>query len=163
MSDTNGQGSEKTPVNEAVIPSYEIAAIGRNPQVKMSFNPQTAEGAVRLVQATLQEVPKLEDMRDKELSIVHWMAHPAQMAGDTEGEVKEFNRIIVWDDKENAYSCGSTGVDKSIGLLELTRGKAPWNPPVKVKVKIRRLANKNNFMVLEPDIESLKEALKAKR
>lgn len=163
MSTDNGKDKEGTGSEAIAIPAFEISAVGRNPSVKMSFNPQTPEGAIRLVQATLEECDKLEDQRGKDLNLVHWMVHPAQTTDENTGEVKEFARIIVWDDKDKPYSCGSIGVDKSIAILEMTRGKAPWSPPLKVKVTVRRLANKNNWMTLVPDIDSLREVLKAKK
>lgn len=141
--------------SEAVRDYIPVSLSISDGRVKMSFSPKTIEGAKKLIQATLHECKKLEDMRDKELLITDYLSHPAQTAGDTEGEVKEFTRIVVFDNNGEAYSCGSLGVDKALALLELTRGKAPWNPPAKVTVRIRRLANKNNWMILEPDLDSL--------
>ena len=149
--------------NLSVVPAFSLTIADKAGGVRFSFDPHSPEGAVRLIQATLKEVDKLEDMRDKEIKIVHWMSHPASTVDQQTSEVKEFTRIVIWDDKDKPYSCGSMGVDKSIALLEMTAGKAPWNPPLKVKVVVRRLANKNNWMILDPDIPSLQAILKPRK
>lgn len=163
MSEPNGKDTQGEKNESLSVPAFEISAVGKNPAVKMSFNPQTPDGAVRLVQATLKEATPLETLRDMTINLTHWMCHPASTAGEAEGEVKPFTRYVLWDDKGNFYSCGSIGVDKSLALFELSRGKAPWNPPFKCKVVVKRLPNKNNWMYLDPDIESLTAVLSARK
>lgn len=132
-------------------------------RVEMTFDPQTPDGAKKLIQATLHECKKLEDMKDKTLEVTDYISHPASANEGEQGEVKEFTRIVVFDKSGEAYSCGSLGVSKSIALLKLTAGKGPWKPPIKCTVRIRRLANRNNWMILEPDLDSLSAMLTKKR
>lgn len=163
MSETNGQTSEGKSDVSNFVPSFEITASGTGRNVKMSFDPKTPEGAIKLVQATLKEVPLLETINGQYIDLVDWMCHPAQKIDPKSQEVKEFSRIVVWNNKGEAYSCGSQGVDKSIAVLELTRGKAPWAPPMRVKVWSRRLGNGNNWLTLDPDIDSLTSILKPRK
>lgn len=143
------------PERREIVELPAVDSLRESANVKMSFNPRTKEGAILLLKATLHECKKLEDMAGKELELVHHMSHPAESVDQRTGEAKPFKRIVVFDKSGEAYSCGSLGVDKSITIIEFARGKAPWNPPLKVTVEVRRLTNKNNWMVLVPDIDSL--------
>lgn len=163
MSEPSGKPEESREIASIPATNFDLSAAGRNGQVKMSFNPQTPEGAVKLVKATLKECPKLETKAKEKLHLTDWMSHPAQKEGKTAGEVQEFTRIVLFDVDGTAYECASMGVDKSIAVLELTRGKAPWKPPLVVTVQVRRLGNGNNWMILDPDIDSLSAAVQAKR
>lgn len=136
---------------------------GNISRIRMSFNPSTPTGAIKLVMATLSECPMLEEKSKEKLSLTDYIIHPASSTGDTPGEVQEFDRIVVFDNDGKAYACGSIGVKKSIAVMELIRGKAPWQPPFVVTVKTRRLGNGNNWMTLEPDMELLAKHLSGKK
>lgn len=132
-------------------------------QVRMSFNPGSAEGAIKLIKATLKDCANLEDKSKEVLELTDYIMHPASTSGEADGEVKDFTRIVVFDKDGTPYSCGSQGVEKAINILEMVAGKAPWNPPLKVKVTIRRLGNGRNWMILDPDMDSLTARLKGKK
>jgi hypothetical protein len=149
--------------DQIAIPSFEILASGQAKGVRMSFDPKTPDGALKLVKATLKECLKLESKSKEKLHLTDWIIHPAQKSVGTAGEVQEFNRLVVFDVNGDTYECASVGVEKSIAILEMTRGKAPWKPPMPVTVTIRRLGNGNNWMILDPDMQALEDYLKGKR
>lgn len=144
----------------SIVHAYSMPDENGRPQ-NMSFNPATPDGARKLIQATLGEVPLLETLAKEYLMITDYFSHAASSIDQKDGRVSEFNRIVVFDTTGQAFSCGSMGVAKSLSVLTIARGPAPWNPPAKVKVITRRLANGNNWMILEPDFADLAAAMNA--
>lgn len=150
----------ETPATSALA---TLGVFGNVSKVKMSFDPQTPEGAVKLVQAQLQELPGLEELNGKKIQLTAYMYHPAQTVDPDTAEVKEFRRIIVWDANGTAWDCGSQGVDKSLAIIETICGPGPWNPPVECEVVSRRLPSKRMWLTLNPNTDKLMARLKGKK
>lgn len=120
----------------------------------MSFDPKTREGGELLMKATLAEAADLSEEANKSINVRHFYAHDVESA-DEKGEVNRWTRIVVFDDKNKAFACGSMGVRKCLAILLQIRGNMPWEPPLKCTVKVRRLDGAKQWMTLEPDIDSL--------
>lgn len=124
-------------------------------EVLATFNPRTPAGARMLVQSTLEELEGLEKVIGKDIFIAHIFSHPASGTNKETGETDSWRRIVLLDGKGAAYSCGSLGIGKSLGIIGLCRGDPPWMPPVKCKVVMQRLNNGNSWYQLIPDADSL--------
>lgn len=146
-------------------PSSEVAipAVGSIADLTMqsggkeyaSFDVTTDEGARMYLRATMMPLPSIKSKVKEVIDLVHIFAHNVTSQPDEQGEVKEFQRTVIFDDKGQGYDCGSIGVAKSIGIISRIRGMPPFDPPVKVTVTLQELDGKKQWLTLVPDITSL--------
>jgi hypothetical protein len=127
-----------------------FGAIG--PGVLATFDPKTPEGARMLIAATLSTLPSIKEAVNKEILIAHIYSNPASREGDTPGEMEEWRRIVLLDDKGRGYTCGSQGIGKSLGIIALCRGNPPWIPPVRCTVISEDIGKGRTWMKLVPDL-----------
>lgn len=120
-----------------------------------SFDPHTPAGARMLLQATMQELPSIKSKVKETINVVNVFAHEVTSAPDAQGEVKAYQRTVIFDDQGKAFDCGSIGVARSIGIIARIRGVPPFDPPVPCLVVIDELAGGKQFMRLVPDIDAL--------
>lgn len=152
MSDTNSnrEVANVQPTSQALASFVQDGKKGE----WFSFDPRTREGGELLIKATLLEQKPMLEMTGETIAVSNFYANDVESVKD-DGSVEEFTRIVIFDDKGNAFSCGSAGVRKSLAVMLSVRGNMPWNPPVRCKIKLRSLEKGKQFMTLEPEIDSL--------
>lgn len=121
-----------------------------------SFDPQTPEGAMLLITATLTDCPSIKSQVNKEITISNVYAHMAQGKPDEHGEVKPFQRTVIFNEKGKAFDGGSLGVAKSIGVISRIIGPPPWFPGVNCLVIVTDIDPPKQWITLLPNPESLK-------
>jgi len=146
---------------------YKLTLFGKmqrdgSPGELMSYDPQTQQGAMMHLQATLGEVPDLQSLVNQKILVSNFLVHDASSLNE-KGKLEEWKRIVIFDAEGQPYSCGSTGVGKSLAVMFPIWGMMPWIPPVECVVKVRRTGNKNIWMTLEPTPEEIAKLSKAKK
>jgi hypothetical protein len=128
-------------------------------RVRHSFNPETPRGFELLIKGMQGEQKDLSEEANKDLLVTDYLIHPASSIDDETGEVKDFDRVVVYTKDGNVYSCGSLGVKKSIALMAMARGTATWDPPIACKVRTTKTSGKKNWMELVIDIPAMTKHL----
>ena len=101
----------------------------QNIQIWSTLDPMEA------ISAKVSATP-LEEMTNKSFNLVHVTSHAVRMV-DEDGVITDVLRTIFTDDKGNNYGCVSKGALGSLQDLVFSSGrKPPWNPPIKVLLKI---------------------------
>lgn len=131
----------------------QVATSGHKCQMS-SFDPSSTEGAIMLVKATLMDATPLRDMIGKTIAVTDFYVHDAGREGK-DGELDEWSRIVIFDDKGNAYSCGSRGVAKSLGVMCFARRQTQFRPPIRCEVKLKTFPNGHNWLTLTPNLDDL--------
>lgn len=102
-----------------------------------TLNLSTQEGVSQLAKALDFTNPKLDDVINTEIRIVHIMVRDMEGKPSDEGEIQDYMGIVLICDDGRCYFTGSKGIKQSIFLGYLRRGKPPWNPPLRAIVKQR--------------------------
>lgn len=153
MAETPNNGTSVVPYSETISNLYAVVTTGYKGTLA-SFDPSTEEGAEMLVKASLGEVPNIKEIAGQQINLTHFYAHGAAKTHDN-GEVDEWTRIVLFDDKGRAFSAGSMGVAKSLAILMQVRKSAKFDPPVLVTVKMKSLGGNRLWIELIPDMNSL--------
>lgn len=127
-----------------------FGAVG--PGVLATFDPKTPEGARMLIAATLGELPKIKEAINTDIYVAHIYSNPAHRTNEQTGELDEWRRIVLLDDKGRGFTCGSAGIGKSLGIIALVRGNPPWIPPVKCRVRAEDISGGKTWITLVPDL-----------
>lgn len=145
--------------NQAIVllePDERIRRMyGQAAEVVMSFDPTTPAGAELLFKCTLDKLTPLSEMQKEYINVQHIFGHPAERYDNDSGEISQFIRSVVIDDKGVAYDCGSEGVRKCITLLRSVRGEPPWKPPIRCQVLVQKTRAGRNWMILRPDAKEI--------
>lgn len=145
------------PVKNEVVAAMSAMFRYENTDGKMelsTFDPESPEGAAMLIEATIGELPDLSTLANMDIKVRHMLMHEASREIEG-GEIETWQRIVVFDEKGQGYSCGSMGVKKCIEIMLRVRKAKLFDPPVLCKVKVKRLEGAKQWMTLEPNIESL--------
>ena len=146
--------------NPQQIASIAMQASATNRQVNVSsFDVTSDRGRIMLVKATLMDCKPLKDLVNLDINITDYYIHPAS-SEETNGEIEEFNRVVVFDDKGEAYQCAARGVIKSLAVLTYARGSLPFDPPIKCTVKLKDIGGAKQWLTLIPDLHSLSPEVK---
>lgn len=119
-----------------------------------TFDPSTEEGAEMLILATIADIKDLSELANLTINVRHFLMHEASRVYPS-GEVDTWQRIVIINDKGEAYSCGSIGVKKCLEIMLRVRKSKLFNPPVKCTVMVEKLDGAKQWMTLRPDIDSL--------
>lgn len=129
----------------------------------VTFDPSTAEGAEILVNSCLRKPLALKDHANTVIRVRHIVQHDVETV-DERGEVSQWNRTVIVDDRGTCYQCGSEGVEKALRIMRLIRKDVlPFDPPVTCTVKLETLDGGKQWMYLDPDMKSLLTTAKGKK
>lgn len=128
----------------------------------MSYDATLPEYAIMHIEATLGKPKDLSELTNMEIAVSNFLLSDASRETEN-GQIEEWKRIVIFDDKNVPYSCGSKGIAKSLAVLFPIRGPMPWNPPLLCKVKVEKLSGTRIWMTLQPDMPKLLDQLKALR
>lgn len=127
-----------------------------------SYDPTTPDGAVMHLMANLSEVPDLSSLVNKTIKVANFLMHDASRENRL-GELDEWKRIVIFDEQNQPYSCGSSGVAKSLITMFPIFGMMPWSPPVECDVKIKKLSDGKQWMTIVPTKAMLDRITKRKK
>ena len=155
MSDEKTNGSDD-PGRELALNSNVSSFFGAlGDGVLATFDPKTPDGARLLVLSTLADIPPIKEALNKEIAVQHVYSNPASRIDPTTGALEEWRRVVLIDDKGNAWDCGSRGIGKSLGIIALCRGNPPWIPAVNCTERVQDLGNSRQWYTLVPDMASI--------
>lgn len=90
----------------------------------------------------------LQDNLDKAINVVHIVRMPAESVNEATGELDQYMRTILIDDKENAFVASSVGVDISFQTIISTLGEPrTWGGPIAFVAK-REGKGTNKYLTL---------------
>lgn len=78
---------------------------------------------------------KISDFINKTVEVENVLIESLDLLNDETGEVDRVPRIVLIDPAGESYVATSKGVFNSIKNAYTAFGAAPWNPPIKFKVK----------------------------
>lgn len=93
---------------------------------------------------------QLSEAVNLQLLVEHVYAKPISLIDPNTGDTRNALRTCVMEPDGTVYSCAADGVRDSIARLIAIHGLPPWTGGVKVKVKMRKLKNGKQRLLLIP-------------
>ena len=87
---------------------------------------------------------------------------PASKASE-DGETSEWVRCVIQLEDGRRVAFGSRGVLQSLASIELLCRRAPWSPPLRLRLKSRPLNNGHRWLTLEPEWDDSHAVVQATR
>lgn len=106
-----------------------------------SWNLNTEEGFMLLSRMKHGENKRLGDCINEEILIRNAYTEPRDGIDKVTGEVTMYPLIFLEGADGTVYACASHGVYGSLVDILRHRRQTPWNPPIRVKVVRKMLAN----------------------
>lgn len=78
---------------------------------------------------------KADRSSGEQINVVHWYMHRQEMVNDRTGEITNPIRVVLLDDKGDAWAWMSGGVVKSVQTMVEAMGDGPYDPPLSILVK----------------------------
>lgn len=102
-----------------------------------SINAKTATPEQRKTVYNAMNNPsyKVSDFINKDIEVENVLIEALDLLNDETGEIDRVPRIVLIDPEGTSYVATSKGVFNSIKNAYTAFGAAPWNPPIKFKVK----------------------------
>lgn len=145
----------------ATAPPVAASLTERFP-VSMSFDPTTDEGAMLLFKATLHKAKSIKENANRTLTVCNVLTHGASSEKDG-GEVQEWKRTVIIDEKGEAWDCGSMGVDKTLSIIKLAFGPPPYKPGIDCEIRLEDMGGGKQWLSLLPVESSVKAFLAARK
>lgn len=84
---------------------------------------------------------KINDFINKKIMLRDIYAETLDLVNKETGEIEKAPRIVLIDDKGEAYECVSVGMFSALKKLIATFGEPTWEEPIPVVIKQEKVAN----------------------
>jgi len=119
-------------------------------RLSASMKLATMEDRIKAFNAVTTQDQKAQDHLQEEIVVQDWLCHDASKTDPKTGEVKSFVRTVLIGPDGFRTSTTSDMVLQSILSLMHFFGPAPWNPPLKLRVKPEKAtSNPGHYYTLE--------------
>lgn len=78
---------------------------------------------------------RVADCINNTIAVTDYLIEMSEIANEETGAIDTVPRVVLVDDKGEAYQAVSFGMYNVIRNTVAVCGDAPWNPPVKLKIK----------------------------
>lgn len=116
--------------------------------VYCSIHAETQDERLDIYDA-VSDSKSLDDMVGKVINVENVIIQPVEMEDNKTGELVNRNRIVIIDDKGEAYGCTSTGIETSMKNLFGIVGMPPWTPAIAMEVIKKQGRNGYKFNSLK--------------
>lgn len=124
------------------IREYDVRELeGTNLAAFCSVNAETMEEKALIFNAANNPQHKIADHINKKIMVRDVYAETLELVNKETGEVDKAPRIVLIDDKGEAYECVSVGMFSALKKLIATFGEPTWEQPIPVVVKQEKVAN----------------------
>lgn len=106
-----------------------------------SVKAETREDKARIFNAANNPQHKVADFINKEIKLSDVYAETLELVNEQTGEYEKVPRIVLIDDKGEAYECVSVGMFSSLKKLIAIFEEPTWEPPIPVIIKQEKVAN----------------------
>lgn len=97
--------------------------------------------SLKVIYSAISDAKPLADHLDKVINLANVIVQPVQAEDEKTGEVEEYLRSVLIDDKGVAYSASSTGIKSSLeNLFRVFGTPDTWAAPLAVKVTKKKSA-----------------------
>lgn len=120
------------------------------PPIRTSLELDSDRGRKLLFACMGGEVVAGKDAINTQIEIVDYLIHPVDSVDEDTGEVRKWVRTCLVSPAGAVIAFGSGGILKSLQLLSVQWGKAPWEPPIRATVKVRAIGGGRQWYTLEP-------------
>lgn len=127
-------------------PDWWVAAYGPHCLYRSSLDPDKPEERRELLAALSEESTGKDHYLNTDLRIVHFTVTPASR--EEGGELHEWVRTILHLEDGTRIAFGSSGILKSLNLIQILDRPAPWRPPIVKRLVQRQLGNGRNWIQL---------------
>lgn len=107
------------------------------------------EGKILLFRCMQGSDTTAENMVNEPFKLVNYVMHPAEMISRQDGELIDLERCVMITDSGVTISTASSSIVRGVKMLLAMYGKAPFDPPIPVKIKSSPGKNGNRFLTLE--------------
>lgn len=117
-------------------------------------NPEDRATSAKIFNAMNNPGHRISGCINQTLSIVDYLVEVMEMPekdkeGNLTGNINDVPRVVLVDDKGEAYQAVSVGTYNALKNCILVCGDAPWNPPVKLKVKQVPVGQGNSMLTFD--------------
>lgn len=111
----------------------------RGAQYVTSLDLSRPEDKALFIRAVQDDIPGSDEWIGKVFSLVGYVCSPASREDELNGELQEWVRTVLVLDDRKLIACGSRGVWSSLCIFVQLQGPAPWDPPLTVRLRRRKL------------------------
>lgn len=123
------------------IREYDVRELkGGNLPAFCSVKAETMEDKALVFNAANNPQHKVADFINKKIMLRDVYAETLEMLNWETGELEKAPRIVLIDDKGEAYECVSVGMFSSLKKLIATFGEPTWEPAIPVVVQQEKVA-----------------------
>lgn len=124
------------------IREYDVRELeGGNLAAFCSVKAETMEDKALVFNAANNPQHKVADFINKKIMLRDVYAETLELVNRETGEIDKAPRIVLIDDKGEAYECVSVGMFSALKKLIATFGEPTWEQPIPVVVKQEKVAN----------------------
>lgn len=124
------------------IREYDVRELeGGNLAAFCSVKAETMEDKALVFNAANNPQHKVADYINKKIMVRDVYAETLELINRETGEIDKAPRIVLIDDKGEAYECVSVGMFSALKKLIATFGEPTWEQPIPVVVKQEKVAN----------------------
>lgn len=123
------------------VRDYDVRELERgNLAAFCSVKAETMEDKALVFNAANNPQHKVADFINKKIMVRDVYAETLEFLNRASYEMEKAPRIVLIDDKGEAYECVSVGMFSSLKKLIATFGEPTWEPPIPVVVKQEKVA-----------------------
>lgn len=121
---------------------YDVRELeGGNLAAFCSVKAESMEDKALVFNAANNPQHKIADFINKKIMLRDVYAETLELVNKETGECDKAPRIVLIDDKGEAYECVSVGMFSALKKLIATFGEPTWEQPIPVVVKQEKVAN----------------------
>lgn len=129
----------------------ELATFGdAGTRMATSLNLDKPDNRRALARAMGGDLLQLTEQVNAELDIANYLVHEYDKSDEETGEVTRLVRLVVFSGDGTPLQCVSKTLLNSLKHLTYAFGPCPWDPPLKVKLRMKRKGENVQIYWFEP-------------
>lgn len=98
-------------------------------------NPNDRKASAKIFNAMNNPQHRIADSINTVIPVTDYLIEMTEIVNEETGAVDKVPRVVLVDEKGEAYQAVSFGMFNVVRNVVNVCGNAPWNPPVKLKIK----------------------------